>query len=120
MHSNKRQSWYKEGALTTLTGVLYGMSNTIVGHPFDTIKTKMQAQASHMAGESSKGPRYTDCIKKTYYEEGGLRAFYRGWLPPMWGSIMYRSLQFAVFEMVFTACDDRENFKKEIPMSGGI
>jgi solute carrier family 25 carnitine/acylcarnitine transporter 20/29 len=57
MHSEKRQSWYKEGALTALTGFLYGGSNTLVGHPFDTIKTKMQAESGHMSG-SKGGPSY--------------------------------------------------------------
>ena len=27
-----------------LVGVLYGTTNVIAGHPFDTVKTKMQAQ----------------------------------------------------------------------------
>ena len=26
-------------------GVLYGVTNVVVGHPFDTLKTKMQGQA---------------------------------------------------------------------------
>jgi solute carrier family 25 carnitine/acylcarnitine transporter 20/29 len=55
MHSEKRQSWYKEGALSFTTGCLFGASNTIVGHPFDTVKTKMQAQTGHMAGTSGSG-----------------------------------------------------------------
>ena len=28
-------------------GVLYGVTNVCAGHPFDTIKTKMQAQAGY-------------------------------------------------------------------------
>ena len=28
-------------------GVLYGLTNTCVGHPWDTLKTKMQAQAGY-------------------------------------------------------------------------
>jgi solute carrier family 25 carnitine/acylcarnitine transporter 20/29 len=42
-HSEKRAEWYKEAFFSTITGILYGGTNTIVGHPFDTIKTKMQA-----------------------------------------------------------------------------
>lgn len=42
-HSHKRASWQKEGMFTLITGFLYGATNTMVGHPFDTIKTKMQA-----------------------------------------------------------------------------
>lgn len=49
--TGKRQEWYKEGGLALLTGMLYGGSNTLVGHPFDTVKTKMQAQDSHMASK---------------------------------------------------------------------
>ena len=32
-------------AISTAVGGLYGATNTLVGHPFDTIKTKMQAEA---------------------------------------------------------------------------
>ena len=32
-------------AVATATGAVFGASNTIVGHPFDTVKTKLQAQS---------------------------------------------------------------------------
>lgn len=41
-HSHKRAEWHKEGLYSLITGFLFGATNTIVGHPFDTIKTKMQ------------------------------------------------------------------------------
>ncbi len=34
----------KEGMMGLVTGVAYGLTSPIVGHPFDTIKTKMQAE----------------------------------------------------------------------------
>ena len=40
-HSEKRTDWKKEFLCAAITGVLYGGTNTIVGHPFDTVKTKM-------------------------------------------------------------------------------
>jgi solute carrier family 25 carnitine/acylcarnitine transporter 20/29 len=43
-HNHERSDWKTEMMLTSITGVLYGGTNTIVGHPLDTIKTKMQAQ----------------------------------------------------------------------------
>ena len=47
----------------TGTGVLYGTTNVLVGHPFDTIKTKMQVQSGMMAVDSkSKGPSYIETI----------------------------------------------------------
>jgi solute carrier family 25 carnitine/acylcarnitine transporter 20/29 len=42
-HNEKRAHWQKELIFTAVCGVLFGAANTMVGHPFDTIKTKMQA-----------------------------------------------------------------------------
>ena len=50
-HSEKRAVWYKEGLFSMITGFLYGATNTIVGHPFDTIKTKMQAQTDFISSD---------------------------------------------------------------------
>ena len=47
-HGEKRSTWLKEGMISVFTGGLFGMTNTIVGHPLDTIKTKMIAQNQHM------------------------------------------------------------------------
>ena len=47
-HNEKRTDWHKEALYTLITGFLYGGTNTITGHPFDTVKTKMQAQNKHM------------------------------------------------------------------------
>jgi solute carrier family 25 carnitine/acylcarnitine transporter 20/29 len=41
-HNEKRSHWVKEGAIGLGTGILFGLTNVVVGHPFDTIKTKMQ------------------------------------------------------------------------------
>jgi len=40
-HGEKRTTWQKEFLMSVFTGGLFGATNTIVGHPFDTIKTKM-------------------------------------------------------------------------------
>ena len=78
------------------TGFLYGATSVIVGHPTDTIKTKMQAQKEHFGKDSS-------VIKtaKDVYRADGIRGFYRGALPPFFGSIIYRSSQFAIAEMFY-------------------
>ena len=41
-HNEKRTSWQREFCYATVCGFLFGGTNTIVGHPFDTVKTKMQ------------------------------------------------------------------------------
>jgi hypothetical protein len=40
-------SGLREGLFGFGCGVLYGMTSPLIGHPFDTVKTKMQAQARH-------------------------------------------------------------------------
>ena len=40
-HIEKRGSWKKEALGSFISGVAYGGVNTLVGHPLDTVKTKM-------------------------------------------------------------------------------
>ena len=60
--------------------------------PFDTVKTKLQAQSGFGGSVSTREA----CL--TIWRTEGPLGFYRGCLPPMWGSAVYRSAQFAVFE----------------------
>ena len=112
-HNHKRQEWWKEGAISLATGTLYGVSNTLTGHPLDTVKSKMQAQSGFL---NDRGMVTT--IKHIFRDEG-LRGFYRGVIPPAWGSMVYRSAQFAAFESVYTKLD-KEEWRNTIPLSGGI
>ena len=119
MFNNQKQlNWYHEGALTLMTGTLYGGTSVIVGHPFDTVKTKMQAQSSHMA-TASRSPGYFETINSVFKNEG-LKGFYRGWAPPFCGSILFRSLQFSVYQMVHTKCEQYEQLTKSIPGTYGV
>ena len=47
-HNEKRQVWWKEGLLTLFGGSVYGFVSIAVGHPMDTVKTKMQAQTKFL------------------------------------------------------------------------
>ena len=40
-HNEKRTTWWKDGLLALISGSTYGITSIIVGHPFDTVKTKM-------------------------------------------------------------------------------
>lgn len=66
----------------------------------DLIKTKMQAQTEMLEGHSG----LLGTIKRVYQVDG-LIGYYRGFWPPFFGSILYRSAQFAFFEAAFTACE---------------
>lgn len=63
-----------------------------LGHPFDLIKTKMQAQAGFAGGKGGGGLGMVGTLKQVLRTEG-VPGLYRGWLPPMWGSGIYRSTQ---------------------------
>jgi solute carrier family 25 carnitine/acylcarnitine transporter 20/29 len=62
-----------------------------VGHPFDSIKTKMQAQEGFAGGKGGGGGMLSTLrhVLKTQ----GVGGLYKGWVPPMWGSGIYRSTQ---------------------------
>ncbi|XP_013389954.1 mitochondrial arginine transporter BAC2-like [Lingula anatina] len=111
-HNEERAHWIKEGFIGLGVGVLYGTTSVAVGHPFDTIKTKMQAQVGFEKGGMLK------TLAKTIKSQGVI-GLYRGCIPPLCGSGIYRSTQFAVFEAVYTKMDS--NFGKyEIPATAGL
>ena len=114
-HNEKRKDWKREFAYAAVTGFLYGATNTIVGHPFDTIKTKMQTQSEHMGSKTG----YIQTIKNVFLKEGPI-GFYRGCIPPFWGSIIYRSAQFSIYEAVYTRLKDNAEMCNEIPGFLGI
>ena len=114
-HGEKRTVWWKEGFFTAFTGILFGATNTIVGHPFDTVKTKMQAQSQHMGAQVG----YVTTIKNVYSKEG-LPTFYKGALPAGVGSIVFRASGFAVFESFYTMWADSPTLTKHIPFSGSM
>ena len=111
-HNERRTAWWKEGIIGLGVGVLYGTTSVAVGHPFDTIKTKMQAQR----GFESRNMFRT--FIKTIQDQG-VRGLYRGAIPPLLGSGIYRSAQFAVFEAFFTYMDSPFG-KYEIPGTFGL
>ncbi|GAB1610652.1 mitochondrial ornithine transporter 2-like [Argonauta hians] len=111
-HNEIRSHWFKEGAIGLGVGVLYGLTSITVGHPIDTIKTKMQGQH----GFEKTGMVQT-CVKTLQTQ--GIRGFYRGCIPPFLGSGIFRSLQFAVFEGAYTFLDTPFG-KSTVPLSGGI
>jgi hypothetical protein len=57
-----------------------------------------------------KAPGYIETITKVYSSEG-LLGFYRGWMPPFCGSVIFRSAQFTVYEMFYTKSEDTEWMK---------
>ena len=73
-----------------VSGVCGGVSVVLIGHPFDTIKTRMQVS-----------PRGTykgtlDCIRKTHRREG-FGGFYLGITSPLLGQMFFRAASYMTF-----------------------
>ena len=90
-----------EGAVAMLFGFMYGATSVIVGHPFDTIKTRMQTNAGHETFAES-----VRAITRVPEGHGGWRSLYRGFWPPLAGSLFFRSYVFSVYGFVYTALDN--------------
>ena len=60
-----------------------------------------------------------ETVRNVYKNEGPV-GFYRGWLPPFLGSVVYRSVQFSVFEALFTRWGSNETMCQKIPMGMGL
>jgi len=65
-HNFERADWKTEFLLTAFSSCLFGATNTVVGHPMDLIKTKMQAQSDMLEGHSG----LVSTIKKVYELDG--------------------------------------------------
>ncbi len=110
-HNEKRASPLREGAIATVTGALYGAVHTISGHPLDNIKAAMQLEKS-MHGLSPVA------TARAMFQRDGVVAFWRGCVPPLWGSAIYRSVTMSAFELSYThfeACYPEDSvWKREL------
>eukprot|EP00884_Botryococcus_braunii_P004247 jgi/Botrbrau1/13823/Bobra.0056s0065.1 len=73
-------------------GTCGGISVTLVGHPFDTVKVRLQTQPS-------TNPIYSgvvDCVRKTIQWEG-LPGLYKGVTSPLAGQMFFRATLFGAF-----------------------
>mmetsp|Transcript_12480 Transcript_12480/g.20398 ORF Transcript_12480/g.20398 Transcript_12480/m.20398 type:complete len:330 (-) Transcript_12480:312-1301(-) len=76
-----------------IAGSLSGCANLLVGHPFDTVKVRLQTQPE--PGKTFRGP--IDCLRRTVAGEGIL-GLYKGVTPPLLGKGMVHSVLFGAFE----------------------
>lgn len=98
-------------------GLLYGFTSPVIGQPFDTVKTKMQADLGYMKMGMIAS------FRRLYMEEG-IRGLYRGIIPPLFGSSIFRAVQFSVYGGAYRALGEDDTIgkyvKQEIPLTGGL
>ena len=96
-----------------LCGTIYGLTSPLVGHPLDTIKTKMQAQNIYANTSAYK-------TLLTVFKSEGIKGLYRGLLPPLVGSSIFRSVQFSAYAWAYSRAGNYSILKEEVPYTGGI
>lgn len=96
-----------------LCGLAFGLTSPLVAHPLDTLKSRMQALPALAGAGALRSLRQT-------LAEGGWRALYRGLLPPLLGSVLYRSVQFSAYSAAYAACRDSRALTAELPALGGL
>lgn len=74
----------------------------------------MQAQTEYF-----KKGSYSSIFKDVYAKEG-IRGLYRGSIPPIMGSIVYRSSQFAIVDIVQAKIEKYPSMKYKIPFTGDL
>lgn len=92
--AGEKPGW-QEGLYGALFGLLYGAVSPVIGHPFDTLKTQLQARNNGHDGTLS--------ILRSILRRDGIVGLYRGFVPPFLGSLVFRSLQFGVYGAVYAA-----------------
>lgn len=75
-----------------VAGTVAGVGITLVGHPFDTLKVRLQTQSHTNPIYSGLG----DCVRKTYKAEG-VGGFYKGVASPLVGQMVFNAVQFAAY-----------------------
>jgi solute carrier family 25 (mitochondrial carnitine/acylcarnitine transporter), member 20/29 len=71
-------------------GVAGGIAVVLVGHPFDTTKTRLQTSPRGYYSSS------LDCVSKTFKHEG-FAGFYKGLMSPLAGQMFFRAASFSTF-----------------------
>ena len=85
-----------------LAGVAGGISVVLVGHPFDTTKTRLQTSPRGFY----KGTY--DCVRKTFMWEG-LGGFYAGMMSPMMGQMVFRAVSFSTYYRTLDYVSDQSH-----------
>jgi solute carrier family 25 carnitine/acylcarnitine transporter 20/29 len=95
-------------------GVVFGIASPVCGHPFDSLKSKMQAQPSYTSGSSF-------ATLRTVVRQEGFLALWRGLTPPLLGSMIFRSLQFSSYNgtMRYFGSDDGIG-RAKVPFAAGL
>ena len=98
-----RRSPATVAAVDIFSGFCAGINVTLVGHPLETIKVRLQTQPSP---PNHIYDGVVDCIRKTVKWEG-MAGLYKGVAAPLGGQLFFRSLLFGVYANYLAAMQSR-------------
>jgi solute carrier family 25 (mitochondrial carnitine/acylcarnitine transporter), member 20/29 len=109
-----------EAGIGLASGAVFGAVSLVVGHPLDTIKTKMQAPSLGKGNINMHNSSAVRVAVDTVRREGVV-GLYRGCVPPLLGSSLLRSVQFGTYEAVYAALSGvgRKNLEKTTKRAPG-
>ena len=104
---------HHEAAMGMIAGMAYGAASPLAGHPFDTIKTKLQVDPSYRA--------HGTCISVIHgvLRKEGIVGLYRGVVPAVLGGTMYGGIVLSVYSGTFALCNGTW-LGEPIPYTGGL
>eukprot|EP00878_Enallax_costatus_P014771 GHUV01015456.1.p1 GENE.GHUV01015456.1~~GHUV01015456.1.p1 ORF type:complete len:205 (+),score=61.56 GHUV01015456.1:580-1194(+) len=79
-------------AVDLTSGTIAGIAQLLVGHPFDTIKVKLQSQSTAASAAAFRGP--LDAAKQTIVHEG-IKGMYKGMGAPLATVALFNAVLFA-------------------------
>jgi len=103
-----------EGLIDYFAGVLGGVAVCFVGHPFDTVKTRLQTSPNGYYSST------IDCVKKTVRKEG-LGGFYSGVMSPLAGQMFFRAFSFFTFHRAVSYLSAEDGISNgQLVAAGGL
>lgn len=97
-----------------VAGMFSGVMKNTVGHPFDTIKVRLQTAPQGMF----KGP--LDCVLQTLRKEGP-KGFYKGFTPPLVGWVLMDSVMLGSLHIYRRVVKDNlYPEEKKLPLLGHV
>lgn len=103
-------------------GGIGGAIGATAVYPIDLVKTRLQNQRSTVVGEVMYKNAF-DCVRKVYYNEGGIRAFYRGLVPQLVGVAPEKAIKLTVNDLIRGKTMDPETGRISLPweiVAGGV
>lgn len=85
-------------------GLVGGVASVVTTYPLDLVRARITVQTASLsklqAGKRVEAPGVISTMKDVYYNEGGVRALFRGIVPTTMGVAPYVAINFTLYEYI--------------------